>query len=1167
MNTATVGAARIVFGADTSDFDAKAKGVEGVMGRLIERFRGFEARLKTIGTATTIGITLPFGAMIRAVDKGAGAFESQMKRVEAALDNVSGDQLAELSAQARDLGPRVGKGATEAAQGIEELGLAGLSTADILGGGLKATLDLAAAGMVDVAPAAGLVTDVMGQFKKTASDLPDVVKNVVGAMDASKFGFEDFQLAVAQGGGVAASAGVSFHDFATAVAATSTQFSSGSDAGTSFKTYIQSLVGNSKQAKAAMDKLGISFFDADGRMKPLAEQAQILRDKLGDLTDASKTEALKTIFGSDAARTAIGLMEQGRKGFEDLATTVAGGDVEAKIAKRLEGSAAAGVRIANAWESAKIALGDTGILDALTAIKNGFAAMLEAIANAPPAVLKFGAIFATLTAAVGPLLLVLGHLAAFLLARFVSSFGVVGRVLALFISPISTLITMLGQFGLARVLSMVASRLLGFLGPVGIAIGAVILFKDTIVTVLQQVWDRMTAVLGPSLSALFAKVQSLFASISGGPIGAALSAIGSVVAGIADVVGTVLGGVLLVAGELIVRTLNAAVQAVSGFLSFIQGFVNLISGLLSGDFAGAWQGAVDMITSVADTIVNIIAAMAPDIEGPLRAAYQGAKRWLADGFSAVGSWLGSAVAGMVNYVASAFPNVVAAAQSVYAGVKAWLVDKFGGILGWVGKAAAYIVDRYKAIKSALGLGGGSGAPEAPELPKAPTTPKPAIVAAPKRTVSFDDDDGPKKKTGGSPKGRDTTYDAANRQELELQAQLEAARLRNDQETVRALEDRLDRQRQIEAYQRTGLSLADATKAAERDMKLLADARAGQTAKAIDEERRRFDIKVAEAAGDRRLVDTLQRQEDLQERITMWRAKGKTEAEATAIATAEQVRLDAAIAASRAKAARDTEAQRQIDLARARGDSEESIRRLETEEAIRKRTREIMDTADATEAEARAQAETEAMEMEAARRQGIWRDTIKGGFRAALDGNFGDWFQNWWKDRVAKGMEDALNKLSDLIMNLFSKAGSQSGSGSDGGNWLSVLGSVFGGKSGGASSGTGAGNGDFEPGGGAGSWYNPGADVPAFKTGGRFKVGGMSGIDRNLVAFRATAGEMVNITHGENDNGPMPVVVHVVAEEGAMFRSVVRAEAAGQSAQVLTSERRNSARRQRQSLVR
>jgi len=144
-------------------------------------------------------------------------------------------------------------------------------------------------------------------------------------------------------------------------------------------------------------------------------------------------------------------------------------------------------------------------------------------------------------------------------------------------------------------------------------------------------------------------------------------------------------------------------------------------------------------------------------------------------------------------------------------------------------------------------------------------------------------------------------------------------------------------------------------------------------------------------------------------------------------------------------------------------------------------------------------------MEQANQMGIWRDTIRGGFRAALDGNLGDWFKNWWKDRVAKGMEEALNSLSDLIFKLFSNIGSSSG-GSGGGIFgaiLSGIGSIFGGP----------------------QIKNPVVDLSGvaipkigFKTGGSFKVGGMSGIDQNVVSFRATKGEMVDITRPGNDNG-------------------------------------------------
>jgi len=1101
MNMAVVGAARVVFGADTSEFDSAAKGVEGVLGRLVDKFHAVEQRIKSIGTGITLGITVPFAAMVRAVDKTAGSFEAQMNRVEAALGNVNGDELKQLSDQARTLGPAVGKGATEAAAAIEALGLAGVSTADILGGALKAALDLSAAGMVDASESSALVTDIMGQFKVGAAELPGVVQKVVGALDTSKFGFDDFRLAVGQGGAIAASAGVDFLDFATAISATSTQFSSGADAGTSFKTYIQSLPGLSKEAKAAMDKLGISFFDASGRMKPVAEQAEILRQKLGNLTDKSKTEALQTIFGSDAARTAIGLMAQGAKGFEDLQKTISAGDVDAKIAKRLEGSEAAGKRIAVAWESVKVALGvNTSILEIVTAIKNGFAGMLEAIANAPPIVHKIGAAFAAFSAILGPLLLVAGHLGAVLLASFVSKFGLIGRVVGLIISPISTIIGLLGEYGLARVLTLAAGRFLAFMGPVGLAISAFLLFKDQIMFALAAVWKSLSETLGPPLEALFGKISALFSKLTGGPIGSAVSGLMDILSGVVDVIGTLLVGTIVNAGEVIERVLGAAIAIISGLVDVVSGVVTAVVALLQGDFAGAWNAMTGVLESVIGAIVDMISALVPEISVPLQQAWAEGKKWLSDGFADIFKSLTGFVQSGVAFVESVFPGIGAAAKSVYTAVKGWLVDKFGGIMKWVGEQAKWIGDQYGALKKRLGLGdNGQASAPPPAKPKETPAPKPD---GPKQTVSFDDDP----KTKRKPKGRDTSHDAQNRQQLQDDLELEAARLRGDTEAERAIRDRLSLSKQVEAYQRTGLTLEQATTAAKRDMASLEAARREGLAKDLERDEAAHQIDLARITENGQLEETLQRQQDLKNAILGFQRDGLSLEEATARAVRQQLETDQARAEIRARLLAEGEQNRQLELAKARGDSEERIRQLQREIDIRERARQLEHDFQMDPTTAKNQASTEWDEMEKARQTGVFRDTFKDGVRAALDGDLKGWFKNWWRDRVAKAMEEALNSLADLISQLFSNIG---GSGSSSGGLLGSIGSAIGSLFGGGSSG------GFDTSAAAGVNWN---DLPGFKTGGSFKVAGNSGIDQNVVSFRATAGEIVNIEKPGNDNG-------------------------------------------------
>jgi len=1115
MSDAVIGALRGVLVLDASDWTPAVNrargdlvGLRGVFEQLGGTLDDFSRKARNIGAGLSAGLTVPVGALAVASNRTASGFEASMKRVEASLKGVAGKELQELSDQARDLGPRVGKGATEAADGIEALGLAGVSTADILGGALKSSLDLAAAGAAPVPDAVALVTDVMGQFKVTAAGLPTVVNDVVGSLDASKFGFIDFQQAVAQGGGVAASAGINFRDFATAIAATSTQFSSGSDAGTSFKTYIQSLVPVSKEAEFAMKKLGIEFFDMKtGRMKPLAEQAEILRKALGGLSDKSKTDALKTIFGSDAARTAIGLMEKGRQGIADLQDEIAEGDVGGKIGKRLEGEAAATVRVANAFESLKIAIGQAGLTAMITSVKNSFAGFLESLSHASPAVLKVGVVISALVAALGPLAVAFGAIASFVFAKMARGFGALGWAVSAIIEPIGTLgaalIQLVARAGIREGIGILARSFVGLSNPIGWAVTAVLLFKDTIIPALQQVWQIATTTLGPPLTALFAQLSGVVSQLAGGPIGAGFGALISLIKGVLDVAGTFVGAMVEMFGIAIVQALQLAIRAISGVVSVISDVVTAVNALLTGDFAGAWQGAQDAVDAAIQTIIDIVTMLLPGLTVPLNAVYQAAKAFLLDGFSSIAAGFTDVLAGAINWVASAFPNVVASAKGVYEGVKGWLVDKFGALATWIGNTAKWIGDKYAALKERLGFGGA----KADATAGAPPAPKPVSAPAATGGTKAVDFTPPKKdRSGGTRKGRDTKYDGENREQLETQAELEAARTRGDKEAEQRIQDQLALSKQVEAYQRTGLSLDKARVAASRDMATIQSARAVAAAKEIANEQAATGIEVARLTRDQALEQSLERQAELKRRIATYYEQTKNLAEATRLAEADQAKVDAARAHVRKEWFDDDAQDRAVRLAQERGNTEEQIRQLQRVIDVRKRTRELQDQG--VEAGAAAtQAATEWTEQDKARVQGNFRATIQGGLRAALDGNIGDYMKNWWKDKIAKGMEQAINSLADLVSKLFSNigGGSESGGGGIGGVISKVLGSVFGKGSTPSYASPFGGDGDI-------------SNLPGFKTGGSFKVGGMSGIDQNLVQFRATKGEIVDIRRPGNDNG-------------------------------------------------
>jgi len=430
---------------------------------VMSQFKELEGNIRNAAIGMTATISASFAGMTVVTKRGAGAFEKSMNNVHAALRGISGDQLEALSQAARKLGPEVGRGAKEAADGIETLALAGMSARDILGGGLEQTLRLAAANAAELGSSAALVTDVMAQFNKSTSDLEAVVNQVTGSLDASKLGFNDFKDAIAQGGGVAGAAGVSFEDFNTALAGTAALFGSGSDAGTSFKTFITTLTPKSKEAAAMMEKLGLDFYDATGKMKGLAEISDMLREKLGNLSDRSRTNVLNEIFGADAMRTAIGLMRLGGDAFDDLQRSIGETDAGEKLAIQLKGVEESSNRLSDAFNELKIAMGETGILAVFTSVQDALTSITRWFAELPLAVRQVIVAIWGLTAAVGPMILALMGigkiLAPIILLR--GGFGLFGAVLAGLINPIGTMVALLGRLAIALSGVSVALRTVG----------------------------------------------------------------------------------------------------------------------------------------------------------------------------------------------------------------------------------------------------------------------------------------------------------------------------------------------------------------------------------------------------------------------------------------------------------------------------------------------------------------------------------------------------------------------------------------------------------------------------------------------------------------------------------------------------------------------------------
>lgn len=269
---------------------------------------------------TTVGAGVGvFGAALLGVAGNAARvaadFDASMSIVQADT-HASAAEMEKLRAAAIQAGADTVYSATEAAAGIDELAKAGMSTADILSGGLSGALNLAAAGGIGVAESAETMATALAQFKLQGKDATHVADLLAAGAGKAQGGVSDMAQALKQGGLVASQMGLSIEETTGSLAAFASAGLLGSDAGTSMKTMLQRLMNPAAKAKTLMDELGLTVYNSSGKFVGMANFAGQLRDKLGSLSLEQRNAALSTIFGSDAIRAASVLYDQGAAGIQ-----------------------------------------------------------------------------------------------------------------------------------------------------------------------------------------------------------------------------------------------------------------------------------------------------------------------------------------------------------------------------------------------------------------------------------------------------------------------------------------------------------------------------------------------------------------------------------------------------------------------------------------------------------------------------------------------------------------------------------------------------------------------------------------------------------------------------------------------------------------------------------
>ncbi|RHQ35944.1 phage tail tape measure protein [Clostridium sp. AF27-5AA] len=247
-------------------------------------------------------------------------FESGMSKVQA-ISGASGEDLAALTDKAKEMGAKTKFSATESAEAMQYMAMAGWKTGDMLNG-IEGIMNLAAASGEDLATTSDIVTDALTAFGLSAQDsthFADVLAQASSNANTNVGMMGETFKYVAP---VAGAMGYSAEDVATAVGLMANSGIKASQAGTSLRTILTRMAKPTKEVQTAMDQLGVSVIDSDGNMKSLHEIMDDLRSGFSGLSEAEKVNMAATLGETDGMSGLLAIVNASDGDYQKLTDSI-----------------------------------------------------------------------------------------------------------------------------------------------------------------------------------------------------------------------------------------------------------------------------------------------------------------------------------------------------------------------------------------------------------------------------------------------------------------------------------------------------------------------------------------------------------------------------------------------------------------------------------------------------------------------------------------------------------------------------------------------------------------------------------------------------------------------------------------------------------------------------
>ncbi|PVB22711.1 phage tail tape measure protein [Mycobacteroides abscessus] len=638
----------------------------GLAGRRFgDSFSGALRSTGIVAAGTAVG-NIAANAMTKAASfatSGVSAVVTKGLDFEKTMNTLSGvtGASADVMQRFRDTAKALGNdmtlsntSAADAAQAMTELAKAGFSVDESIAGA-KGTLQLAAAAQVDAGKAAEIQANALLAFGLKADYAAKAADVLSNAANASSAEITDVAQALQSGGAVANQFGLKLEDTAAAIGLLANNGIKGSDAGTLLKSALLALTDTSNPAQGAIEELGLTVYDAQGRFVGLEKLFGQLQAASQRMTPEMYQAATTTLFGSDAARLAGIAAKDGAAGYDQMRDAMEKQGSAAKLAAaQNQGLPGVIERLKNAAETLAITLfekvqgplssiGD-GLIGFTNKMQDAFEnpAVSQAAGNIGAALSGIGAAFGRVLSAVGPALVAGLSNAVNLIVRFKDFLIPLVAGLVAYKTVMLAITVATKAWAAVQALLNIAltANPIGLIiaAIAGLVAGIVVLYNRNetfrkivqttwaaIKTAISAVWNWLSTTVFPGLKLAFTAIGTAATWLWNNAITPAWNGIKAVIGVAWEVVSDIFNNWVRV-GQLVGQGAmwlwnNAIQPAWDGIKNAISAAWNFVSPILD-KFSAGWDALKSGISSassaIKDAVTSAFSGLAAVIKAPLK---------------------------------------------------------------------------------------------------------------------------------------------------------------------------------------------------------------------------------------------------------------------------------------------------------------------------------------------------------------------------------------------------------------------------------------------------------------------------------------------------------------------------------------------------------------------